>query len=200
MAASVAWISIAPVKGMRMQDLTEAELGPEGVAGDREFFLVDEAAAMISATRIGPLLGIVPEYRPGTAMGRSRWSSRMAGGFFRHPAGGARGRHHLHRAVRSEAGARRILGSDFRTTGDTCAPADGPATGRPGSTGGVGPGDASWGRFDRAARGPVPAKMANPERSIQRRFRMNFGIDGTEPHEEDRGWTAGGDPVRRSRS
>ncbi len=62
--ANVAWISIAPVKGMRMQQLSEVEMSREGAVSDREFFLLDESDAMVSVTRIGPLVEIVPDFRP----------------------------------------------------------------------------------------------------------------------------------------
>ena len=38
------------------------EVTVDGVSGDRCFFLVDADAAMISATRLGPLLSIMPAF------------------------------------------------------------------------------------------------------------------------------------------
>src|SRR4051794_23603057 len=59
-AAAVAWISVTPVKGLRLQDRDEVQLGEQGVPGDRAFFMVDERGMMVSATRLGPLVGVVP--------------------------------------------------------------------------------------------------------------------------------------------
>ena len=62
MAATVAWISVAPVKGLRLQQRDEVRLEESGVPGDRAFFLVDERGEMVSATRLGPLVAVVPEH------------------------------------------------------------------------------------------------------------------------------------------
>ncbi|MGE5407656.1 MAG: MOSC domain-containing protein [Syntrophothermus sp.] len=58
----IAWISSAPVKGLRLQALTGAELTVDGIPGDRAFFLVDRGGEMVSATRLGPLLAVVAEH------------------------------------------------------------------------------------------------------------------------------------------
>jgi uncharacterized protein YcbX len=48
MTARVAWISRTPVKALALQHLEEAELGEGGVEGDRRFYLVGEAGRLIS--------------------------------------------------------------------------------------------------------------------------------------------------------
>jgi uncharacterized protein YcbX len=60
--AVVAWISVTPVKGLRLLAREEVELTEDGVPGDRAFFLVDERGAMVSATRLGALVAVVPEH------------------------------------------------------------------------------------------------------------------------------------------
>lgn len=60
----VSRISYAPVKGMRVLDLREAELGRAGIPGDRAFYLVDERRRMVNAKRFGALLTILPEHDP----------------------------------------------------------------------------------------------------------------------------------------
>jgi uncharacterized protein YcbX len=47
-SARVAWISRTPVKGLALQHLEEAELGEGGVEGDRRFYLVGEAGRLIN--------------------------------------------------------------------------------------------------------------------------------------------------------
>jgi MOSC domain-containing protein len=62
MTAAVSWISVTPVKGLRLHARDEVEVTEDGVAGDRAFFLVDERGAMVSATRIGPLVAVVADH------------------------------------------------------------------------------------------------------------------------------------------
>ncbi|HMI70386.1 MAG TPA: MOSC domain-containing protein [Solirubrobacteraceae bacterium] len=62
MGAAVSWISFTPVKGLRLQSLDEVHVSEDGVPGDRAFFLVDERGAMVSATRIGPLVAVVADH------------------------------------------------------------------------------------------------------------------------------------------
>ncbi|HEX4805555.1 MAG TPA: MOSC N-terminal beta barrel domain-containing protein [Conexibacter sp.] len=58
----VSWISFAPVKGLRLRELEEAELTADGIPGDRAFFLVDERGRMANAKRHGALLSVVAEH------------------------------------------------------------------------------------------------------------------------------------------
>ena len=48
MSARVTWISRTPVKALALQHLQEAELGEGGVEGDRRFYLVGEAGRLVS--------------------------------------------------------------------------------------------------------------------------------------------------------
>jgi MOSC domain-containing protein len=52
---SVSRLSIAPVKGMALVHPDEIELGARGVAGNREFFLVDERRRKFDQIEHGPL-------------------------------------------------------------------------------------------------------------------------------------------------
>jgi uncharacterized protein len=61
-AGAVAWISVAPVKGLRLEHRDEVKLGENGVPGDRAFFVVDERGVMVSASRLGPLVAVVPKH------------------------------------------------------------------------------------------------------------------------------------------
>ena len=62
MTATVAWIAATPVKGLRLQHRSEVSLTHDGIPGDRAFFLVDRVGAMVSATRVGPLVAVEPEH------------------------------------------------------------------------------------------------------------------------------------------
>ena len=48
MSARISWISRTPVKALALQQLDEVELGEGGVAGDRRFYLVGETGRLIS--------------------------------------------------------------------------------------------------------------------------------------------------------
>lgn len=48
MTARIAWISRTPVKALKLQHLDEAELHEDGVEGDRHFYLVGETGRLIS--------------------------------------------------------------------------------------------------------------------------------------------------------
>jgi uncharacterized protein YcbX len=58
----VAWISHSPVKGLAIRQLDECELTEAGITGDREFFLVDETDRLVNAKGLGVLQQIVPRY------------------------------------------------------------------------------------------------------------------------------------------
>jgi uncharacterized protein YcbX len=54
-AGRVAWIAIAPVKSMALVFLERAELGLDGIAGDRGFALIDENGRLVNGKRAGSL-------------------------------------------------------------------------------------------------------------------------------------------------
>ena len=54
-AGRIAWIAIAPVKSMALVFLDRAELGPDGIPGDRAFALIDESNRLVNGKRAGSL-------------------------------------------------------------------------------------------------------------------------------------------------
>ncbi|CAN5538805.1 hypothetical protein BH10ACT11_BH10ACT11_17400 [soil metagenome] len=63
MTGTVSWISVSPVKGLRMEQRKRVELTETGVPGDRAFFLADKRIRqMVSATRLGPLIEVVAKH------------------------------------------------------------------------------------------------------------------------------------------
>lgn len=64
MPVTVSALAIAPVKGMRLQRSTEIQLGRHGVAGDREFLIVDAACRLLLTARNPGLLRIEPSWDP----------------------------------------------------------------------------------------------------------------------------------------
>ena len=64
MPVIVSQLAIAPVKGMRLQRSTEIQLGHHGVAGDREFLIVDADCRLLLSSRNPGLLRIDPSWDP----------------------------------------------------------------------------------------------------------------------------------------
>jgi uncharacterized protein YcbX len=62
MTATVAELSIAPVKGLRVTRVEAVELGPRGAAGDRAFLVLDAAdGSLLLTTRTPRLLQVAAE-------------------------------------------------------------------------------------------------------------------------------------------
>jgi hypothetical protein len=181
--ASVAWISVAPVKGLRLEQRDDVLVTDDGVPGDRAFFIADEpSATMVSATRLGPLVAVVPTYDEAAATLELRFPSgrRVAGkvGLGEPESLDFDGR---------RVSARPVDGGFSEALSEHCdrplrlfaAPSDGPAWDR-GRAGAVTL--LSIGSLER-----LRAQAGERGRIDPRRFRMTFGVDGLEPHEED-GW------------
>ena len=60
-AMSVAWLSLAPVKSLRLHEVDELHLGLDGVEGDRQFLLSDGNGHLVNAKRVGALMQVVAE-------------------------------------------------------------------------------------------------------------------------------------------
>ena len=58
----VAWLHVAPVKGLRIEERDRIELGPNGVADDRLFCVADETGRLLNGKRLAPLSTIVAHY------------------------------------------------------------------------------------------------------------------------------------------
>ena len=180
MAASVAWISVAPVKGLRLQHRDEVQLNESGVPGDRAFFLVDAGGVMISASRLGPLVAVVPDH--------DAQDQTLS---LRFPDGGeVAGRVELGepepvRFYGLTLRARPVLGRFSEALSQHCgqelrliaAPPE-----RPGVDRGR---DGAATLVSVASLERLGAQAAEREPVDSRRFRMTFGIDGLEAHDED---------------
>ena len=179
---SVAWISFTPVKGLRMQPRDEVELTEDGIPGDRAFFLVDERGAMVSATRLGPLVAVVAEHdaEAGELVLRFPDGTQIAG-----PV--ELGEPEDVRFYGLNLRARPVDGSFSAALSEHCgtklrmvaAPPDriGVDRGREGAVT----------LLSIASLEALRAEAGAAEPVDERRFRMTFGIDGLEAHEED-GW------------
>ncbi len=62
MNGRVAWISIAPVKGLGLVARDAVELTPEGVVENRRFHVVDDRGRMVNGKRFGAFVQVRPDY------------------------------------------------------------------------------------------------------------------------------------------
>jgi uncharacterized protein YcbX len=177
LSARVAWISYCPVKGLAIQQLDRCELTEAGVAGDRQFFLVDENDRLVNSKGLGVLQQIVPQY-DGEADSLT----------LTFPDG---------TAVAHQIGLNGSLNALFWSTTVDVRVVDGPWSEAISELAG---------RNLRLVRAPAPApdrlrsgaatllgtsslramaRILGVNAVDGRRFRMNFGIDGLREHEED---------------
>jgi uncharacterized protein YcbX len=173
----IAWISHCPVKGLAVRQLDECELTEAGIAGDREFFLVDENDRLVNSKGLGALQRIVPRY------------DREAGSLALEFPDGA--------AVSQEVGFDGSLSARFWSETVEVRVVDGPWSEAISDYAGrnlrlVG---ASGPAPDRRRSGAATllgtgslqalARILGVAEVDERRFRMNFGIDGLGKHQED---------------
>lgn len=60
MTVRVAWIHIAPIKGLHVQERSSVELRTDGVPGDRRFCIIDDAGRMLNAKRVPRFVAVRP--------------------------------------------------------------------------------------------------------------------------------------------
>jgi hypothetical protein len=177
MSLRVAWISQCPVKGLAVRQLDECELTEVGVSGDREFFLVDENDRLVNSKGLGALQQILPHY------------DRDAGSLALEFPDGT--------TVSEDVGFDGSLGANFwgitvnvRVVTGPWSEAISDFAGRDlRLVGGSGPAP------DRRRSGAATllgtgslqaiARVLGVDDVDERRFRMNFGIDGLDEHGED---------------
>lgn len=177
----VAWIAIAPVKSMALSFLESAQLGLNGIPGDRAFALLDEADRVVNGKRVGRLATFRPSWDPSTGRlsiafpdggpvieGSVTLGEPFDGWFFGHA-----------RPVRAVGGPwsealSGWAGRPIRLVALADA-GEGPDRG-PSAT-----------LLSVAALASLARAGGADEPLDRRRFRMTFGIDGVAAHAED-GW------------
>ena len=193
---TVARLSISPVKGLKLLHPESIEIGADGVAGDRAFYLVDGEGRMANGKLVGELVQVEARLDAGLDRLRLRFPGGGAGG------GGAGG----------EAGGGAVVEGDARALG---AAVETSFYGRP-VTGRIVEGpfaealseaagrDIRLVRADRVSAAcdllhPVTVlsrgsceelarRAGDPRLADDRRFRMLIVVDGCAAHEEDT-WT-----------
>jgi uncharacterized protein YcbX len=178
--ARVAWISVAPVKGLGLAEREEVLLEPFGVRENRRFYLTSAEGRLLTGKQLGRLLGVA-----------AAWDEEANRLELRFPDGRvAAGVVELGERVRTsfygkrEVEGRLVLGPWAEALSDLAgselrlvrAEQPGAAVDR----GGAAITLLSTGSLDRLR------EVAGVEEPIDhRRFRMLFGVEGVEPHEED---------------
>lgn len=175
----VSWISLTAVKALAVEHVEAVDVREHGLHGDRRFYLVDDAGRLVNNKgRRGPLQLVRGEYDEeasllslllpdGTTVeGRAAPGDQLTTSFHRRP-----------REARRVAGPWDAALSD--AAGEPVrlvAPSGGaPDRGRGGAVSLLGDGSLS-----------ALAGHLGVETLDARRFRMNLGIEGLAPHEEDR--------------
>jgi uncharacterized protein YcbX len=173
----VAWISRSPVKGLAIRQIDECELTEAGIAGDREFFLVDENDRLVNSKGLGVLQQVVSayddeaqslrlEFPDGTKVDEQiSLDGSIDARFWGNSV-----------AVRVVSGPWSKAISTFAERDLRLVQAPGPAPDRLRSGAATLLGTASL---------RAMARILGVDDVDGRRFRMNFGIDGLREHEED---------------
>ena len=176
----IAWIATAPVKGLRLALRDEAVLERTGIEGDRAFYLVDGDGRLTNAKRAGGLLRATAEAVNGRLRitfpdgrvvdGEVELGDELETDFYGRPVRGRIVNGPWAQALSALAGLPLTL-----------LQADEPGAGLDRGAG------AAASLVSTAALDAL-AEAAGVDRRIDgRRFRMNLGVDGIAPHEED-GW------------
>ncbi len=174
----MAWLSIAPVKSMRLVSVDAIELETTGVRGDRRFYLVDEDGMLVNAKRVPPLLTVraavedgrlVLRFADGTTVdGEVQLGEPLQTNFYGRPVIG-RFVHGPWNEPLSQLAGKPVHVARTEREGD------GVDRGRR-----AGASLVSTGSLDALG---VAAGATRPVDG--RRFRMTIGVDGLEPHAED---------------
>jgi uncharacterized protein len=177
MSARVAWISRTPVKALALQHLEEVELGEGGVEGDRRFYLVGEAGRLISNKDFPAFQLIHARYDEGReTLTFTLTDGSQVTGTVEH---GEEVETTFHKRPRQ---ARLVLGP----WGDALSELAGePLRLVEPSTSAVDRGRSGAATLLATASLGALGEVLGVDSVDGRRFRMNFGVEGLEPHEED---------------
>jgi len=177
MTASISWISRTPVKALALQHLEEVELGEGGVEGDRHFYLVGEAGRLISNKDFPTFQLISASYDSG----RDVLTMTLADG--REISGRVeRGDEVTTRFYRGHRAARLVLGP---WSGVLSELAGEPLRLVEPSESAVDRGRSGAATLLATASLGALGERLGVESVDGRRFRMNFGVEGPDAHEED---------------
>ena len=63
-AITVRALAVTPVKALRLQPVSEIELGRDGARDNRRFCVIDERGRMLNGKLVGELQTVAAEYDP----------------------------------------------------------------------------------------------------------------------------------------
>ena len=177
MTARVSWISLTPVKALALHQVEETELLESGLRGDRRFFLVDGNGRLVNDKRHGPLQTVRAAYDDDARTLTLRFADGAVVTGTVEPGDEIETNfHHTPKRARLVAGPWNEPLSDVaRTAVRLVSPAlPAPDRGRDGAATLLGEGSLT----------AIAGVLGVPSLDA-RRFRMNFGVGGLEPHAED---------------
>jgi hypothetical protein len=179
MTARVAWISLTPIKATKLHHVDEIDLLDSGPRGDRRFYLIGERGRLISDKDCGALQLVQADYDDGTDTLALRFDD---GDVLSAPVErGEEVQTSFHSAPRQ---ARLVIGpwadAISELLGEPVRLVEPAATAPDRGRGGAATLLATTSLDALAAQLGVDAVD-------ERRFRMNFGVEGVDAHEED-GW------------
>jgi uncharacterized protein YcbX len=175
----IAWISLAPVKATKLHQLDEVELLESGPKGDRRFYLVSETGRLVSDKDCGSLQLVHADYDEDADTLSLRFpDGRVLEGTVERGEEVATSFHRSTRPARLVLGPwaeaiSELMGEPVRLVEPEQTAPD---RGRGGAATLLA--TSSLGRL---------ASQLGVDRLDERRFRMNFGIEGLDAHAED-GW------------
>ena len=180
MPARVAWISIAPVKGLAVTQLEEVLLEPFGVRENRRFHLIGEDGRLLNGKQLGPIVRVTADWDEATGTLELRFPDGSV----------VAGEVELGKPVTTGFYGRREV--EGRLVVGPWAEALSSFVGQPLRL--VQPAEPGWG-VDRG-RGAVSLLSTASLEALRaaagvdgpvdpRRFRMLFGVEGVDAHEED---------------
>lgn len=176
---TVARLSVAPVKSLRLLHPERVRLERSGVPENRRFYLAEPDGTLFTAAKFGPVVAIVPEYDAVSEWLRLRFpdGAIVEGDVSR---GG--------RDVTTDFFGRAVAG---RMLEGPWAEAFSSYVGRPLRlvrvvASGDGNDDAPVSLFSTASAEELARRSGQPEALDSRRFRMLVEVAGCKPHEEDR--------------
>lgn len=179
MSGRVAWIHVAPIKSLHIDEVERVELGARGIAEDRRLCVVDDEGRMLNAKRIPTLVAVRPRIADGSLTLRMPDGADVTGPltlgervpvslYRRYPA--ARVVEGPFNEALSTLAGRAVRLIRFDDAGE-----------------GVDRGEDAGASLLSVAALDAMAEAAEADGPVDpRRFRMNFGIAGVPAHEEDR--------------
>jgi uncharacterized protein YcbX len=175
MTARIAWISRTPVKALALQHLEEAELGEGGVEGDRHFYLVGEAGRLIS-NKDFPAFQLIQAAYDEDVLTLTLTDGRQVKGAVERGEEIATRFHGRQRSARLVVGPWSDALSELAGEPLRLVEPSAPATDRGRNGAATLLATASLGAL---------GEVLGVSGVDGRRFRMNFGLEGLEAHEED---------------